>query len=58
VNDFADPGAFAALPRITGLALSLDGLRLVATVAQPDAKGSRYISSIWEIPLSGGSRCA
>jgi dipeptidyl aminopeptidase/acylaminoacyl peptidase len=54
VNDFADLAAFVALPRITGLALSPDGRRLVASVQAPDPKGARYVSALWEIPLGGG----
>jgi dipeptidyl aminopeptidase/acylaminoacyl peptidase len=50
-NVFAELNAFTALPRLTGLALSPDGTRLVATVQQPDEKGARYTSSIWQIPL-------
>ena len=48
---YADLSAFAALRRLTGLALSIDGSRLVASVQQPDPKSSRYVSSLWEIPL-------
>lgn len=55
-DSFADLAAYAALPRITGLALSLDGRRLVAAVQAPDAKGARYVSALWEVPLDGGSR--
>src|SRR6185369_9023146 len=40
--------------RLTGLALSQDGSRLVAAVQQPDAKGARYVSALWEVPLAGG----
>jgi dipeptidyl aminopeptidase/acylaminoacyl peptidase len=39
---------------VTGLALSLDGRRLVATVQEPDAKGATYVSALWEVPLAGG----
>ena len=53
-NEYADLAAFIALPRVTGLALSLDGARLVATVQEPDANRTRYVSSLWEIPLGGG----
>lgn len=52
---FADLAAFTALPRLTGLALSTDGTRLVATVAQPDDKGARYSSALWEIALDGSA---
>jgi dipeptidyl aminopeptidase/acylaminoacyl peptidase len=51
---FDDLAAFTALPRLTGLALSLDGSRLVTSMQQPDGKGSRYTSSLWEIDLGGG----
>jgi dipeptidyl aminopeptidase/acylaminoacyl peptidase len=54
-SPFAAPASFTALPRITGLAISPAGDRLVATVQQPDRKGSRYASAIWEIPLDGAS---
>lgn len=52
---FADLAAFAALPRLTGLALSGDGTRLVASVQAPDAKGARYSSALWEIALDGSA---
>ena len=53
MSAFDDLGAFAALPRLTALALSGDGRRLVATVQQPDAKNARYISTLWELDLTG-----
>jgi len=55
-NVFADLTAFTALPRLTGLALSPDGSRLVATMQQPDEKGARYTSSIWQLPLDPGGQ--
>ena len=54
MTDYADLSAFVALPRLTGLALSQDGSRLVATVQRPDPKGARYVSALWEVPLDGG----
>ncbi|MGI8678560.1 MAG: prolyl oligopeptidase family serine peptidase [Jatrophihabitans sp.] len=51
---FADLAAYVALSRLTELALSVDGNRLVATVAQPDAKSARYVSALWQIPLDDG----
>ena len=54
MSDYADPAVFTALPRLTGLALSRDGARLVATVQRPDAAGARYVSSLVEVPLTGG----
>jgi dipeptidyl aminopeptidase/acylaminoacyl peptidase len=52
-SSFADVAGFAALARVSGLALSPDGERLVATVEQPDATGARYVSSVWEIDPAG-----
>ncbi|MDQ2748807.1 MAG: prolyl oligopeptidase family serine peptidase [Actinomycetota bacterium] len=51
---FGDLAAYAALPRLTGLALSIDGTRLVASMQQPDEKGARYASSLWDLALDGG----
>src|SRR5579875_2318269 len=55
IDVFADLAAFAALPRLTSLAMSIDGSRLVATMQQPDAKGAKYTSSLWDIDLDGGA---
>jgi dipeptidyl aminopeptidase/acylaminoacyl peptidase len=54
VSIYADLPAFVSLPRVTGLALSPDGSRLVASVQQPDRKGALYVSALWEVPLGGG----
>ncbi|MEO8888398.1 MAG: prolyl oligopeptidase family serine peptidase [Jatrophihabitantaceae bacterium] len=53
-HPYLDLAAFTALPRLTGLALGPDGSRLVASLQQPDAKGARYASSLWQIPLADG----
>ena len=50
---FADLAAFTALPRLTGLALSPDGSRLVATVEEPDAKRAKFVPCLWEIDPAG-----
>jgi dipeptidyl aminopeptidase/acylaminoacyl peptidase len=52
---FADLRAFTSLRRITGLALAAAGDRLVAVVQEPDEKGARYSSALWEVPLGGGA---
>ncbi|MGH8963564.1 MAG: prolyl oligopeptidase family serine peptidase [Jatrophihabitantaceae bacterium] len=55
-HPFADLAAFTALPRLTGLALgSGPEPGLVASMQEPDAKGSRYVSSLWQIPLDDGA---
>jgi dipeptidyl aminopeptidase/acylaminoacyl peptidase len=51
--DFHDLDAYLALPRLSGLALSLDGTRLVTTVATLDPKATRYVSALWEVDPSG-----
>jgi len=51
---FHELAAYTALPRLTGLTLSVDGQRLVAVAQEPDAKRARYVSALWEIPLGGG----
>lgn len=50
---FQDLSAYVALPRLTGLAVSPDGRRLVTGVAQPSADGKKYVTAIWEIDPSG-----
>src|SRR5690348_5296256 len=48
-----EPSAFVTLGRLTGLALSPDGTRLVAVRQEPDADGARYVSSLWRIDPAG-----
>ncbi|MFJ6214171.1 S9 family peptidase [Streptomyces sp. NPDC092296] len=50
---FHDLGAFIALPRISSLALSPDGTRLVTRVQELSADGTRYNGSLWEIDPAG-----
>lgn len=47
VTDVFDPARFVTLGRVTSLALSLDGSRLVAVRQKPDAKGAKYVSALW-----------
>ena len=44
---------FLTLPRLTGLALSPDGKRLVTTVAQLNAERNAFVSALWEIDPEG-----
>jgi dipeptidyl aminopeptidase/acylaminoacyl peptidase len=41
------------LPRISGLALSNDGARLVSSVARPDAEGKKLVSALYEFDVVG-----
>ena len=44
---------FVALPRLSGLALSPDGTRLVTSVATLDAEGKKWQPALWEIDPAG-----
>jgi dipeptidyl aminopeptidase/acylaminoacyl peptidase len=52
---FHDPGDYVAIPRITGLVLSPDGSRLVASVEQLPAGGDGYQTSLWEVDPAGAA---
>jgi dipeptidyl aminopeptidase/acylaminoacyl peptidase len=44
---------YLALPRVSGLAVSPDGSRVVTTVAELDDKRTEYVSAIWEVDPAG-----
>ncbi|HZD03010.1 MAG TPA: S9 family peptidase [Actinomycetes bacterium] len=44
---------FLELPRVSGLAVSPDGRRLVTTVATVAADGKRFVTSLWELDTGG-----
>jgi dipeptidyl aminopeptidase/acylaminoacyl peptidase len=46
---------YLALARVTGLTLSQDGSRLVATVAQLNTDGDKYVSALWDIDPAGSA---
>ncbi|TDV42259.1 prolyl oligopeptidase family serine peptidase [Actinophytocola oryzae] len=50
---FADLDGFVALPRVAGLWLSPDGRRLVVGVSVPNAKKTKFVSSLWEVDPDG-----
>ncbi|GAA3607950.1 S9 family peptidase [Kineosporia mesophila] len=47
---FGDLDHFLEQPRISGLALSPDGTRLVTAVSVLGPKRTNYVSSLWEVP--------
>jgi dipeptidyl aminopeptidase/acylaminoacyl peptidase len=51
--DFTDLAAFQALPRVSGLALSPDGSRLVTSVATLDPKGQKWVTALWGVDPTG-----
>lgn len=53
VTPFHDLQAYVRLPRLSGLALSPDGSRLVATVAVLDPEGTRLRPALWEVDPAG-----
>lgn len=50
---FADLDDFIALPRVSGLAVSPDGSRVVTTVAELNDKRTEFITAIWEVDPAG-----
>ncbi|MEE2034986.1 alpha/beta fold hydrolase [Rhodococcus chondri] len=50
---FDDLDLYLALPRVTTLALSPDGNRVVVAQAVPDDKKTRYVEALWEIDPTG-----
>jgi dipeptidyl aminopeptidase/acylaminoacyl peptidase len=48
-----DLARFLELPRVSGLALSPDGRRLVATVATAATDGKKFASALWELDPDG-----
>lgn len=50
---FHDLDAYLALPRMSGLALSPDGTRLVTAVSTLDAQRTRYVTALWEVDPEG-----
>ena len=50
---FDDLDAYVALPRVSGLAVSVDGSRVVTTVAELNDKRTEYVSAVWEVDPAG-----
>src|ERR1700721_4520327 len=42
-----------ALPRVSGLAVSADGSRVVTTVTELNDKRTEYVSAVWEVDPTG-----
>ena len=50
---FVDLDDYLALRRLSGLAISPDGIRLVTTVAERTPDGKRFSTSLWEVDPGG-----
>jgi dipeptidyl aminopeptidase/acylaminoacyl peptidase len=53
VTDVFTPAQFVALARLTGLALSPDGSRLIVVRQEPDAQAAQYVSALWQVDPDG-----
>ncbi len=53
-SPFTDLGAYVALPRLGGLALSADGTRLAVSVQTLDTDKKTWQSALWEVDPAGG----
>ncbi|KAA2254888.1 S9 family peptidase [Solihabitans fulvus] len=53
VSPFADLSEFLALPRVSSLAISPDGSRLVTVVSEQAADGKTWQGSLWEVDPQG-----
>ncbi len=52
-SSFHDLDDFLALPRVSGLAVSPDGARVVTTVTQLNDKRTDFVSALWELDPAG-----
>lgn len=50
---FDDLDAYVALPRVSGLAVSPDGTRVVTTIAELNDKRTEYLGAVWEVDPAG-----
>jgi dipeptidyl aminopeptidase/acylaminoacyl peptidase len=50
---FHDLDDFLALPRVSGLAVSPDGSRVVTTIAELNDKRTEFVTAIWELDPAG-----
>ncbi|MDQ0680539.1 dipeptidyl aminopeptidase/acylaminoacyl peptidase [Arthrobacter pascens] len=50
---FHDLDHYLAIPRVSGLALSPDGRRLVTTVSTLNGKGTEFATALWELDPAG-----
>jgi dipeptidyl aminopeptidase/acylaminoacyl peptidase len=50
---FHDLDDYIALPRVSRLAVSPDGTRVVTTVTELNEKRTKYVSAVWEVDPIG-----
>ncbi|HTY27943.1 MAG TPA: prolyl oligopeptidase family serine peptidase [Mycobacterium sp.] len=52
-SPFDDLDDYIALPRVSGLAVSADGSRVVTTVAELNSAKTEYVTAVWELDPLG-----
>jgi dipeptidyl aminopeptidase/acylaminoacyl peptidase len=52
-SPFDDLDDYIALPRVSGLAVSPDGSRVVTTVTELNDKRTEYVSAVWDVDPAG-----
>lgn len=52
-DPFQDLAGYVAVPRLAGLALSVDGTRLVTSVAALNAEKTKWVTALWSIDPGG-----
>jgi hypothetical protein len=52
-TSFGDLDAYLALPRVSGLAVSPDGSRVVTTISELDEKRTEFVTAVWELDPEG-----
>jgi dipeptidyl aminopeptidase/acylaminoacyl peptidase len=53
MTDFDSMDSYLAIPRVTDLAVSADGSRLVATIGMLNDEGNERINALWELDPTG-----
>lgn len=53
LTPFHDLDHYLSIPRVSGLALSPDGSRLVTTVSTLNGKGTEFATALWELDPAG-----
>ncbi|MGI8691868.1 MAG: S9 family peptidase [Geodermatophilaceae bacterium] len=54
-DPFGDLARFTAMPRLAGLALSVDGSRLVTSVAELNADKTKWVTALWSVDPDGAA---
>src|SRR6201989_2094359 len=52
-TSFGDLDAYLALPRVSGLAVSPDGSRVVTMIGELDEKRTEFVTAVWELDPEG-----